>query len=109
MTRPVTVKVPGELLAFLFSAWPETKKTKIRSLLKHQSVTVNGEPVTQFNHPLLPGDVVGIRPVRYAAPKTSISAGIKVWFEDAHLMVIDKPSGLLSIASNAAMPPKLAP
>ena len=101
MTRPVTVKVPGELLAFLFSAWPETKKTKIRSLLKHQSVTVNGEPVTQFNHPLLPGDVVGIRPVRYAAPKTSISAGIKVWFEDAHLMVIDKPSGLLSIASNA--------
>ena len=101
MTRPVTVKTPGELLAFLFSTWPETKKTKIRSLLKHQSVTVNGEPVTQFNHPLQPGDIVGIRPVRYAAPKSSISAGIKVWFEDAHLMVIDKPSGLLSIASNA--------
>lgn len=98
MTRPVTVKSPGELLAFLFSTWPETKKTKIRSLLKHQSVTVNGEPVTQFNHPLQPGDVVGVRPVRYAAPKTSISAGIKVWFEDEHLMVIDKPSGLLSIA-----------
>ena len=42
MTRPVTVQTPGELLAFLFSTWPETKKTKIRSLLKHQSVTVNG-------------------------------------------------------------------
>ena len=101
MTRPVTVRAPGELLAFLFSAWPETKKTKIRSLLKHQSVTVNGEPVTQFNHPLQPGDIIRISPVRYAAPKTSISSGIKVWFEDAHLLVIDKPSGLLSIASNA--------
>ncbi|MEI6492882.1 MAG: RluA family pseudouridine synthase [Verrucomicrobiota bacterium] len=101
MTRPVTVSVPGELLAFLFSTWPETKKTKIRSLLKHQSVTVNGAPVTQFNHPLRPGDVVRISPVRYAAPKTSISSGIKVWFEDAHLLVIDKPAGLLSIASNA--------
>ena len=101
MTRPVTVSAPGELLAFLFSTWPETKKTRIRSLLKHQSVTVNGEPVTQFNHPLLPGDIVRISLVRYAAPKTSISSGIKVWFEDAHLIVIDKPSGLLSIASNA--------
>ncbi|MFA7343846.1 MAG: RluA family pseudouridine synthase [Terrimicrobiaceae bacterium] len=101
MTKPVTVKAPGELLPFLFATWPETKKTRIRSLLKHQSVTVNGEPVTQFNHPLLPGDVVSIRPVRYAAPKSSISAGIKVWFEDAHLIVIDKPSGLLSVASTA--------
>ena len=101
MTKPVTVSTPGELLAFLFSTWPETKKTKIRSLLKRQSVTVNGGPVTQFNHPLQPGDVVRISPVRYAAPKSSISSGIKVWFEDAHLIVIDKPSGLLSIASNA--------
>ncbi len=101
MTRPVTVSAPGELLAFLFSIWPETKKTKIRSLLKHQAVTVNGEPVTQFNHPLLAGDIIRINPVRYAAPRTSISSGIKVWFEDAHLLVIDKPSGLLSIASNA--------
>ena len=101
MTRPVTVSAPGELLAFLFSTWPVTKKTKIRSWLKHQAVTVNGKPVTQFNHPLQQGDMVEIRPVRYAAPKTSISAGIKIWFEDAQLLVIDKPSGLLSIASNA--------
>ena len=101
MTNPKTVSEPAELLAFLFSTWPETRKTKIRSLLKQQSVTVNGEPVTQFNHPLRAGDVVQIRPVRFAAPKTAISAGIKIWFEDAHLMVIDKPSGLLSIASNA--------
>lgn len=99
MNKPVSI--PGELLAFLFSTWPETKKSKIRSWLKHQAVVVNGEPVTQFNHLLKPGDVVGIRPVRYAAPKTSISSGIKVWFEDSHLIVIDKPSGLLSIASNA--------
>jgi len=96
-----TVHAPGELLAFLFSAWPETKKSKIRNWLKHQSVLVNGEPVTQFNHPLKPGDVIGIRPVRYAAPRTPLSSGIKAWFEDAHLIVIDKPPDLLSIASNA--------
>jgi len=101
MSRAVTVGASGELLAFLFSAHPETKKSKIRSLLKHQAVLVNGEPVTQFNRALLPGDVVEIRRVRYASPKTPLSSGIKVWFEDAHVIVIDKPSGLLSIASNA--------
>lgn len=100
MTRPVTVGSPGELLEFLFAAWPETKKTKIRNLLKQQSVTVNGQPVTQYNHPLLPGDVVRISPVRYAAPRTAISSGIKVWFEDGQVIVVDKPAGLLSIASN---------
>jgi len=101
MTKPITVKVPGELLEFLFSIWPETKKTKIRNWLKHQSVLVNGEPVTQFNHPLMPGDQIAVRPVRYAAPRTPISAGIKAWFEDKDIIVIDKPADLLSIASNA--------
>ncbi len=101
MANSTTVHAPAELLAFLFSAWPETKKSKIRNWLKHQSVLVNGGPVTQFNHLLQPGDLVEIRPVRYAAPRTPISAGIKAWFEDAHVIVIDKPADLLSIASNA--------
>lgn len=101
MTNPVTVKTPGELLAFLFSAWPEIKRTKIRNWLKHRAVVVNGRPVTQFNHPLKPGDIVGIRSDRYSPPKTVISSGIKVWFEDAHLIVVDKPPDLLSIASNS--------
>ena len=101
MMKPMTIDSPGELLPFLFARWPETAKSKIRSLLKRQAITVNGTPVTQFNHPLVPGDVVAIRPVRYAAPKTAISSGMKIWFEDPHLLVIDKPSGLLSIASQA--------
>lgn len=101
MINRVTVSTPGELLPFLFAAWPGTKKTKIRNWLKHQAVLVNGEPVTQFNHAVLPGDVVGIRPGRFVAPRTSLSAGIKIWFEDEHLIVIDKPPDLLSIASNS--------
>lgn len=101
MTNPVTVTSPGELLAFLFSVWPETKKTKIRNWLKHRAVVVNGKPVTQFNHSLKVGDVVGIRSDRYSPARTMISGGINVLFEDAHLIVIDKPPDLLSIASSA--------
>lgn len=101
MPKPITVNHPAELLAFLFASWPDVKKTQIRQWLKHQSVTVNDRPITQFNHPLLPGDVVAIRTDRFAAPKTVLASGMKVFFEDATLIVIDKPENLLSIASEA--------
>ena len=101
MSKPVTVKEPAELLAFLFATWPEVKKGQIRSWLKFESVTVNGRPVTQFDHPLQRGDVVAIRAERAAAPKSVLTGGVKVVFEDEHLIVIEKPSNLLSIASEA--------
>ncbi|HRJ71942.1 MAG TPA: S4 domain-containing protein, partial [Terrimicrobiaceae bacterium] len=101
MPKPIAVESPAELLPAMFAAWPEVKKTQIRSWLKHQAVTVNGRPITQFNHPLNPGDVVAIRNDRFAAPKTVLGSGIKIYFEDASLMVIEKPEDLLSIASEA--------
>ena len=101
MPKPSTVDAPAELLAFLFATWPDVKKKQIRTWLKFQAVTVNGEAVTQFNHPLQRGDVVAIRSDRFAAPKTMLGLGIKVVFEDAHIIVIEKPDGLLSIASEA--------
>jgi 23S rRNA pseudouridine1911/1915/1917 synthase len=101
MPKPSHVEAPAELLAHLFTFWPEVKKKQIRTWLKFQAVTVNGRPVTQFNHPLKRGDVVAIRSDRFAVPKTVLGAGMKVYFEDAHIIVIDKPGGLLSIASEA--------
>ncbi len=101
MPKPSTVQEPAPLLAYLFSTWPEEKKKQIRTWLKFQAVTVNGRPVAQFDHPLKRGDVVAVRTDRFAVPKTKLGGGMKVFFEDAHLIVIDKPSGLLSIASEA--------
>lgn len=101
MPKPSTVAAPAELLAYLFATWPQEKKKQIRTWLKHQAITVNGRAITQFDHPLAPGDVVAIRDDRYAIPKTMLGAGIKVYHEDAALIVIDKPENLLSIASEA--------
>src|SRR5947207_436409 len=101
MGKPVTVLAPAELLAFCFASWPEDKKTQVRSWLKHQAITVNGRPISQFNHPLKPGDVVAVRSDRFAAPRTVLGSGLKVYFEDAEILVVEKPSGLLSIASEA--------
>lgn len=101
MHKPRTVDQPAELLPFLFAAWPTTKKKQVRTWLKYQAVMVNGHVVTQYNHPLKPGDVVAIRTDRFAVPGTVIGDDIRVCFEDATLLVIDKPADLLTIASEA--------
>jgi 23S rRNA pseudouridine1911/1915/1917 synthase len=94
-----TVSQPAELLAYLFEAWPETKKKQVRTWLKFGSVAVNDKVVTQFDHPLKPGDMVQIRAKGLAAPETKLASGIRIRHEDADIIVIDKPAGLLSIAS----------
>jgi len=94
-----TVDRPAELLAYLFEAWPETKKKQVRTWLKFGSVAVNGKVVTQFDHRLKPGDTVAIRPKGMAAPETALPGGIRIRHEDADILVIEKPAGLLSISS----------
>jgi 23S rRNA pseudouridine1911/1915/1917 synthase len=101
MYKPRTVSQPAELLPYLFANWSTAKKKQVRTWLKHQAVLVNGRVITQFNHALKPGDTVAIRSDRYAAPDSIIAGGIKVHFEDATLIVIDKPPDLLTIASEA--------
>ena len=101
MIRSRTVEETGELLPYLFAAWHTVKKKQVRDWLRYGAVVVNGRIIKQFNHPLKPGDVVAIRPDRHAPPDTIITGGIKIRFEDADLIVIDKPADLLSIASEA--------
>ena len=101
MPQPLTVQEPAPLLAYLFGALPDVKKTQVRQWLKHQAIAVNGRPTTRFDQPLKPGDVIPVRNDKFAAPRDVLPGGMRVFFEDAALIVIDKPSGPLSIASEA--------
>jgi 23S rRNA pseudouridine1911/1915/1917 synthase len=101
MPKPSTVQQPAKLLAHCFAAWPEVKKTQVRQWLKFQAITVNGRATSQFDHALAPGDIVAVRTDRFAAPKAALGSGMKIYFEDAHLIVIEKPADLLSIASES--------
>jgi 23S rRNA pseudouridine1911/1915/1917 synthase len=101
MASARTVAEPAALLPYLFAAWPEVKKKQVRTWLKLGSVAVNGRVVTQFDHALAPGDTVAIRPKGFAAPETVLAGGLRIRHEDADLLVIEKPAGLLSIATPA--------
>ncbi len=96
-----TVAEPTELLPYLFASNPEVKRTKVRQWLKFGSVLVNGVATTKFNQALKPGDKVEIRADKAARIQRILPAGMRVVFEDAHLIVIEKPEDLLSIASEA--------
>lgn len=93
------VSQSSPLLPFLFAAWPEAKKKNVREWLKFGMVAVNGRVTKQFDHTLGPGDTVTIRSRGLAAPETKIAGGIRVRHEDDDIIVIEKPAGLLSIAS----------
>ena len=99
MPATLTVEHPVELLAFLFAGHPETKKTRVRQWLKLGSVQVNGHSTTSFNHPLRPGDVVTILAKEETIAQSMLPRAMRVVFEDAAVIVIEKPERLLSMAS----------
>jgi len=96
---PITVDAPAELLSRLFAGWPDVKKKQVRTWLKHGAVTVNGESVRQFDHPLRKGDVIALRTDRQAMKLGDARTGLEIRFEDAEILVVEKPADLLTIAT----------
>jgi 23S rRNA pseudouridine1911/1915/1917 synthase len=90
----------GPLLPWLLAALAPMPRTRVKLLLKLGRVRVNGAPTTRFDYPLKAGDRVAIGP---AGPDPAADplrqAGIRIVHEDADLIVMDKPAGLLSVAA----------
>ncbi|HEY1082453.1 MAG TPA: RluA family pseudouridine synthase [Prosthecobacter sp.] len=95
-----TATEPAALLSFLFASWPEVKRTKIKQWLRFGAVHINGRSITRHDHALQAGDVVEIRPQKAPPPVTPLPAGMAVLHEDDALLVIRKPVGLLTIATD---------
>ncbi len=93
------VEQATELLAFLFAWRSEVKRTKVRQWLKRGLVEVNGQAVTRFNYALQAGDTVSICNRNEVQTERRLPVGMKLLFEDASLIVIEKPANLLSMAT----------
>lgn len=101
MAAPRIVDKTAPLLAWLFAAWPEAKRNTVREWLRDRRVEVNGRVISQFDHELRPGDAVAIRSQPQTAPDTRLAGGIMIRHEDDAVIVIEKPPGLRSIATEA--------
>ena len=91
---PVTEDTP--LLPFLLDALKGKSRNNVKSLLSRKLVTVDGHPVSRFDTPLAPGQTVSILSV--PAPKSD-TLPFPILFEDEHLIVVNKPTKLLSVAN----------
>jgi 23S rRNA pseudouridine1911/1915/1917 synthase len=90
----------GPLLPWLLAALAPMSRTRVKQLLKFGQVTVNGVPVTQFDHPLKAADRVAITGTRRDPAADPLrQAGVRIVFEDCDLIAMDKPAGLLSVAT----------
>ena len=91
------VKEQNELMKFLIENLPNKNRNNIKSLLKNKQVLVDGVAISQFNHPLNPGQEVMITESRFSDKDMK---GIKVVYEDEYLIAVEKASGILSIATD---------
>jgi len=91
-----TVYRETELLEFLLFKMPKRSRKDVKRILANHQVSVGGAPVSQFDFKLYPEDVVVVSKYRIAKRERK---DLPILYEDDELVVIDKPSGLLSTAT----------
>ncbi|MDR0961174.1 MAG: RluA family pseudouridine synthase [Mediterranea sp.] len=92
-----TVNEPMELMTFLAAKMPQASRTKLKSLLAKRVVLVDNTITTQYNFPLKAGMKVQIS--REKNHKEFHNKLLKIVYEDAYLIVIEKMPGLLSVGT----------
>lgn len=92
-----TVTQPDTLLPFLLSHVKGKSRNNVKSLLSRRLVAVDGVPLSRFDTPLLPGQRVAILPA--SAPRAD-ALPFPLLCEDEHLIVVNKPAKLLSVAND---------
>ena len=98
--RALPPATDGPLLPWLLAALAPAPRTRVKQLLRFRRVTVNGVPVTRFDHPLKAGDRVAVTDTGPDPAGDSLrGAGVRILYQDADLIAVDKPAGLLSVAT----------
>ncbi len=95
MKKVLKVEKNDSLLNYLYEQDLPYTKTKLKSLLKHRCISINGEATSQFDEAIFKGDTIVIVP-----HNRSLDTPLNIIYEDKNLLVIDKPYGLLTIATD---------
>ena len=90
----LVVKQEGELLDYLYNNLDMPKK-RIKQYLTHGAIYVNNNKTTKYNYKVVPGMKIVID----TDSKGKVELPFDVLFEDENIIVVNKPSGLLTIAT----------
>ena len=90
----LVVKKESELLEYLYENLDMPKK-RVKQYLVHGSIYVNNNRIKQYNYHLVPGMNIMID----TDSKNKKTLPFEILFEDDQIIVVNKPSGLLTIAT----------
>lgn len=96
--KPLPVTKTAPLLEFLEASFPDLSRTEVKRFLKFEAVRVNGRSVTQFDWKLKPGDDVRVLSAGESRGLSGLG-NVRIVFEDKWILVVDKPPGLLTVAT----------
>lgn len=88
------VEKESYLLDYLYEKLDMPKK-RIKQYLTHGSIYVNNHKTTKYNEKIFPKEVIIID----SSNKNANSIPFEIIFEDNNIIVVNKPSGLLTIAT----------
>jgi 23S rRNA pseudouridine1911/1915/1917 synthase len=94
--KDIVVLNEGMLLEYLINNVDSKSKNNIKTMLKNKSILVNNVTITKFDHQLKKGDIISFRKI---VKNNNLNQDIDIIYEDNNIIVINKPSSLLSIAN----------
>lgn len=94
MSIKLEVTKDDTLLEYLLNADLKYSRSKIKSLLKFECISIDNEMTTQFDDPVFAGQTITI--VEHNNQKDTT---LPILYEDKDILVIDKPYGLLTVAT----------
>ncbi len=100
-----TIMEKIELLDFLKQNFPNSSTNKLRKMLSQGRIEVNRITIHKAKHQLVPNDIVELleKPRKEIKPQTEIkfkNYSIDLIYEDDHILVVEKPAKLLSVATD---------
>lgn len=89
------IAVESNVLAILKQLFPKSSNTAIKQMLKEERIQVDGKLIKSPTKLLVPGQTLTV-----GAKVKHADLDLKILYQDEDIIIIDKPSGLLSVASN---------
>lgn len=89
------VKEKNTLLEYILK-YIEPNRKKAKNLLSNKAILINNKNISQFNYQLHINDKIEIKKFT----NTKIQDKINIIYEDEHIIVINKPAGLLTVATD---------
>lgn len=92
-----TVKENTTLMEFLMLSFPGKSRSGIKFILKEDLILIDGKQISQFNHPLKPGQIMTVLGEKIVPERPIV--GLKIIHEDDLMIIVNKHSGLLTNSS----------